>query len=123
LIRKNADLSVRRQCELLGINHSSVYTRPSTPNEDKRLLRETLMARLDYWHTMLPALGSRKLAVKLQEEGYQVGRKLVRRLMREMGIWAVLSKAKPVKTQLSGVNCTLFAEKQGGFLPKSGLVH
>lgn len=88
----NADLSVRRQCELLGINHSSVYTKPSTPNEEKRLLRETLMARLDYWHTTLPALGSRKLAVKLQEDGYQVGRKLVRRLMREMGIWAVYPK-------------------------------
>lgn len=77
---------------MLGINHSSVYTKPSTPNEEKRLLRETLMARLDYWHTMLPALGSRKLAVKLQEDGYQVGRKLVRRLMREMGIWAVYPK-------------------------------
>lgn len=50
------------------------------------------MARLDYWHTMLPALGSRKLTVKLQEEGYRVGRKLVRRLMREMGIWVVYPK-------------------------------
>ena len=77
---------------MLGINHSSVYTKPPTPNEEKRLLRETLMARLDYWHTMLPALGNRKLAVKLQEDGYQVGRKLVRRLMREMGIWAVYPK-------------------------------
>lgn len=44
------------------------------------------------WHTMLPALGSRKLTVKLQEEGYSVGRKLVRRLMREMGIWVVYPK-------------------------------
>lgn len=44
------------------------------------------------WHTMLLALGSRKLTVKLQEEGYSVGRKLVRRLMREMGIWVVYPK-------------------------------
>ena len=50
------------------------------------------MERLDYWHTMLPALGSRKLAVKLREEGYRAGRKLVRRLMRDMGIWAVYPK-------------------------------
>ncbi|MDD6558068.1 MAG: IS3 family transposase, partial [Faecalibacterium prausnitzii] len=35
---------------------------------------------------------SRKLTVKLQEEGYRVGRKLVRRLMREMGIWVVYPK-------------------------------
>ena len=74
---------MRRQCELLGISHSSLYTKPAAPDEEKRLLLEMLMARLDYWHTMLPALGSRKLTVKLQEEGYRVGRKLVRRLMRE----------------------------------------
>lgn len=80
---------MRRQCELLGISHSSLYTKPAAPDEETRLLLETLMARLDYWHTMLPALGSRKLTVKLQEEGYSVGRKLVRRLMREMGIWVV----------------------------------
>lgn len=47
------------------------------------------MARLDYWHTQLPAIGSRKLVVKLREEGYPVGRKLVRRLMREMGLCAI----------------------------------
>lgn len=80
---------MRRQCELLGICHSSLYTKPAVPDEETRLLLEMLMARLDYWHTMLPALGSRKLTVKLQEEGYSVGRKLVRRLMREMGIWVV----------------------------------
>lgn len=80
---------MRRQCELLGISHSSLYTKPAAPDEETRLLLEMLMARLDYWHTMLPALGSRKLTVKLQEEGYRVGRKLVRRLMREMGIWVV----------------------------------
>lgn len=83
---------MRRQCELLGISHSSLYTKPAAPDEEKRLLLEMLMARLDYWHTMLPALDSRKLAVKLQEEGYRVGRKLVRRLMREMGIWVVYPK-------------------------------
>lgn len=50
------------------------------------------MDRLDYWHTTLPALGSRKLAAKLQSEGYDVGRKLVRRLMSEMRICAIYPK-------------------------------
>lgn len=36
-------------------------------------------------------MGARKLAVKLQEEGFLVGRKLVR-LMQEMGIWAIYPK-------------------------------
>lgn len=47
------------------------------------------MARIDYWHTELPACGSRKFVKLLKDEGYQVGRKLVRRYMAEMGIRAI----------------------------------
>ena len=50
------------------------------------------MARLDFWHTQIPAMGVRKLVVKLREEGFAVGRKLIRRLMSEMGICAVYPK-------------------------------
>ena len=50
------------------------------------------MGRIDYWHTTMPWMGTRKLAVKLREEGYPVGRKLVRSYMREMGIHAVYPK-------------------------------
>ena len=93
LIQKSsAELSVRRQCELLHINHSSLYKKSVVSDEAKRFLREELMDRLDYWHTTLPALGSRKLAAKLQSEGYDVGRKLVRRLMSEMRICAIYPK-------------------------------
>ena len=51
------------------------------------------MARIDFWHTQLPCIGTRKLAVKLCREGYPVGRKLVRSCMQEMGIHAVYPKA------------------------------
>lgn len=47
------------------------------------------MERIDYWHTMLPAMGTRKLAALLRSEGFLIGRKLIRRLMREMGIYAI----------------------------------
>ena len=50
------------------------------------------MSRIDYWHTTLPCMGTRKLAVKLRSEGYAVGRKLVRSYMQEMGIHAVYPK-------------------------------
>ena len=50
------------------------------------------MARIDYWHTVMPFLGTRKIAAKLREEGYAAGRKLVRGYMREMGIHAVYPK-------------------------------
>lgn len=51
------------------------------------------MARIDDWHTKMPGIGSRKLVRQLKNEGFAVGRKLVRRLMGEMGIQAVYPKA------------------------------
>ena len=61
-------MSVRRQCELLQVNRSSVYYETKEPSETQRLLKEEIMARIDYWHTELPAMGSRKIAVKLRDE-------------------------------------------------------
>ena len=55
-------------------------------------MKEKIMSRIDYWHTTLPCMGTRKLAVKLRSEGYAVGRKLVRSYMQEMGIHAVYPK-------------------------------
>ena len=50
------------------------------------------MSRIDYWHTTMPYLGTRRIAVKLREEGDLAGRKLVRTCMQEMGIHAVYPK-------------------------------
>jgi len=76
-VKKDEELSVRRQCELLGITRSRVYYEPKRPDEETVWLKEQLMAWIDYWHTMLPYMGTRKLAVKLRDGGYAVGRKLV----------------------------------------------
>lgn len=91
-MRKNDTLSVRRQCELLGITRSTVYYEAKQPDEAVLRLKEEIMTRIDYWHTALPCMGTRKLAVKLRTEGYAVGRKLVRTYMQEMGIHAVYPK-------------------------------
>lgn len=92
MIRKGNGLSVRRQCELLGINRSNVYYKPTAPDEARQLLDEELMARIDYWHTKCPYFGSRKIIDKLKKEGYVIGRKKVRRLMYDMGITAIYPK-------------------------------
>ena len=78
LIRKNSKLSIRRQCELLGVNRSSLYYKPSMPDDEQIRWKEYVMARIDYWHTQMPYLGSRRLSKKLREEGIDAGRKLVR---------------------------------------------
>lgn len=86
-------LSIRRKCDLLHINRSGLYYEPKELNEAYLALQEELMKRIDYWHTKHPYLGSRKLVVKLQQEGYRVCRKTVRRLMEKMGIHAIYPKA------------------------------
>ena len=50
------------------------------------------MARIDFWHNKLPGMGSRNMVVKLREDGFWVGRKLVRRYMAEMNIRAAYPK-------------------------------
>lgn len=92
MIQARDNLSIRRQCELLGINRSSLYYKEKEPDEAASLLREEIMARIDYWHTKMPAIGSRKITVLLQKEGYTVGRKYIRTRMQEMGIAAVYPK-------------------------------
>lgn len=81
------------------------------------------MARIDHWHTQMPGIGTRKLVRQLKNEGFAVGRKLVRCLMGEMGIQAIYPQGKSFKTKLSRDNCAVFTPKQGCFSSKSGLVY
>lgn len=50
------------------------------------------MRRIDQIHTEYPSWGSRKILAKLQIEGYSIGRKLVRKLMLEMGLQTIYPK-------------------------------
>ena len=91
-------LSVAKQAELLGVNRTSFYYTPVEPDGE----RETVIKnRIDFWHTRMPYLGVRKIRIQLQErDGLPVGRKLIRRYMDEMGIYAVYPKpnlSKPNK--------------------------
>jgi putative transposase len=53
--------------------------------------------RLDFWHTKMPYMGVRKLRNKLEtEDGIKAGRKLIKRCMHEMGIYAVYPKPNQV---------------------------
>jgi putative transposase len=78
----SARLSVKRQCELLGLNRTGVYYTPRpVPEKDLQLMR-----RIDELHLQYPCYGARKLAVALRREGHDVGRLHVTTLMRRMGI-------------------------------------
>jgi putative transposase len=88
--RDHADLSVRRQCELLGLNRSGLYYEPVGESEEN--LR--LMRLMDEQYTRTPFYGSRRMAEWLGTQGYEVNRKRVSRLMELMGIEAVYPKPK-----------------------------
>jgi putative transposase len=83
-------LSVRRQCELLGLSRSSLYYEPAgEASEDLRLMR-----LIDEQYTARPFYGSRRMTVWLTEQGEEVNRKRVRRLMRVMGLEAIYPKPR-----------------------------
>jgi len=94
-------LTVRRRCELLGVGRWKAYQRPRKANETALAREEELKRRIDYWHTRLPCSGVRKLRALLREQdGLTAGRKLIKRLMDEMGIYAIYPKpnlSKPGK--------------------------
>jgi putative transposase len=94
--RPGKDLSVRRQCALLNLARSGVY-RPKPAAAASDLI---LMRRIDELHLELPFYGSRRMTFELNKEGRGVNRKRVQRLMRLMGIEALVprpgtSKAAP----------------------------
>jgi putative transposase len=76
--------SIRRQCELIGLNRSSWYAQeaPATESEEK----VALMRRIDETYTAHPFYGSRQMTAVLRREGQAVNRKRVRRLMQLMGL-------------------------------------
>jgi putative transposase len=93
LDRDHPDLSVRRQCAMLGVARSGVYRKPSPANDTDL----ALMRRIDALHTERPFLGSRRIARMLGEDGLPINRKRVRRLMRLMGIEALGPKPRTTK--------------------------
>ena len=96
--RDHGDLSIRRQCALLGVARSGVY-RPPRPANDNDL---GLMRRIDELFTAWPFLGSRRMAALLRAEGYGINRKRVQRLMRRMGIAALGPKPRTKSSLLRG---------------------
>ena len=84
----HASLSVRRQCELLGLPRSTAYYAP-IPESAENL---ELMREIDAVYMDEPSYGSRTIAAMLQSSGWLVNRKRVQRLMRRMDIAGVTPK-------------------------------
>jgi putative transposase len=83
---EHKEISVARQCELLDLCRSSYYYRPVAVSAEEL----TLLHRLDEQYTRTPFYGVRKMTAVLRQEGYAVNPKRVRRLLRTLGLWALV---------------------------------
>jgi len=91
--REHPNLSVVRQCSLLGISRSSVYSRPCEAGEYDL----ELMSLIDRQYLATPFYGSRRMTAWLKIQGHRVNRKRVQRLMRLMGIEAIYRRPNTSK--------------------------
>jgi putative transposase len=82
----DSELSIRRQCELLSLNRSTLYYVPVEVSAGET----ALMKVIDKIFTKWPFYGSRKIVLELRRLGHDVNRKRVQRLMRVMGLQALV---------------------------------
>lgn len=80
-------ISIRQQCELLGLNRSSFYYVASPATETAENLE--IMRLIDRQYTRAPFYGSRRMTAWLRRKDHCVNRKRIGRLMRLMGLEGV----------------------------------
>ena len=84
----NGMISIKRQCELLGLSRSSYYYKAA----EESPLNLELMRVIDEQYTRTPFYGVPRMTHVLKEMGYPIGRKRVSRLMHLMGLEAIYPK-------------------------------
>lgn len=91
--KEHQTLSIRHQCELLDLNRSTVYYKPTEPDAETL----ELMRRIDEIYLQYPFFGARRIKALLRREGKMVTRRRVGRLMKLMGLEAIYRKPKTSK--------------------------
>ena len=82
-------LSIARQCELIGLPRASYYREIRLTESQENL---ELMRLIDEEYMRHPFYGSRKMRDYLHRQGHFVNRKRVQRLMRKMGLASIAPK-------------------------------
>lgn len=85
---EHPNISIARQCELIGLPRSSWYYQSvqETPQNQQ------LMNLIDQQFTQTPFYGIRRMTAWLRTQGYRVNHKRVARLMRKMGLDPIYPK-------------------------------
>ena len=97
LIAEHEGISLQRQCQLLSVHRSSYYYEPCRETD----LNLELMGEIDKIYSDIPSYGSRRIAEALINQGYNINRKRVQRLMRIMGIGVIYPRPNLSKPNLN----------------------
>lgn len=87
--KEHAQISIRKQCVLLGVFRSNIYYCSKEPEDESVLANEIH----EIWLAM-PMYGYRKITKELQRREYNINHKRVRRMMHDMCIMAIYPKPK-----------------------------
>jgi putative transposase len=87
-------LSVSRQCEIVGLSRSSFYYQSIKDDS----YNEYLMRLIDKLYTDYPFYGVRRMTAWLRSQGESVNHKRISRLMNQMGIEAIYPKPRLSKS-------------------------
>jgi putative transposase len=90
MIVREHDLPITKQAKVLGISRGSVYYLPRPVSATDL----EVMRCLDRLHLEFPFAGSRMLRGLLSAEGYKIGRRHVKTLMKRMGIEALYRRPR-----------------------------
>ncbi len=88
LVNKEDALSIRKQCEILSVNRSSLYYAPVGESEENL----EIMRKIDEHYLDHPTEGVIRVHDFLFALGFVVNHKRVRRLLRLMGLMAIYQK-------------------------------
>jgi putative transposase len=87
---EHEEISLRRQCALVGLSRTGLYYKPHRASAEN----SGLMRLLDEQYTRTPFYGVERMTAWLRARGYEINPKRVRRLLREMGLEAVYPKPR-----------------------------
>lgn len=93
---RHSELSIARQCELLGIARSTYYYQPAKESEYNLLL----MRLIDQQYLQTPFFGSRQMTAWLRQQQHSVNRKRIQRLMQKMGLQGAVPSPVLIRVNL-----------------------
>jgi len=92
LIDTKLNISLNKQCQLLHVSKSVLYYTPTKPFSSGSDLK--ILDAINNIYSDFPSYGSRRIHAQLLRDGFNVGKKFVKKAMKYMGIEALYPKPK-----------------------------